>query len=68
MSRGVKAQQYFNGYSAFAQTELADIICQSKKICEILNLDFNETAKMGDVRYEEKKQEFLKRYPKDEWI
>jgi hypothetical protein len=57
-----------NGYSAFAQTEIADIICQSKKILEILGLSFEETVQMGDERYEEKKAEFIKRYPNDEWI
>jgi hypothetical protein len=64
----VKAVQFFKGYSAHAQTELADIICQSKKICETLSLDFNETMEMGDIRYEEKMKEFLKRYPNDQWI
>jgi hypothetical protein len=64
----VKATQCFKGYSAHAQTEIADILCQSKKICEILGLDFNETMEMGDTRYEEKMKEFLAKYPKDNWI
>lgn len=57
-----------NGYKAFAQTEIADIIHQSKKILEIFDLSFEETFQMGQARYEEKKREFIKRYPNDEWI
>ncbi|PIX90831.1 MAG: hypothetical protein COZ28_01670 [Candidatus Moranbacteria bacterium CG_4_10_14_3_um_filter_44_15] len=61
-------QSFRNGYKAFAQTEIADIIHQSKKILEILDLSFEETVQMGHERYEEKKREFIKRYPNDKWI
>jgi NTP pyrophosphatase (non-canonical NTP hydrolase) len=61
-------QILFNGYRGYAQTELADVICQVKRICEILGLSFEETCKMGDRRYSEKMEEFKKRYPEDEWI
>jgi len=58
----------FIGYRAYAKTELADIICQIKKLCKILELNFNMTLIMGLKRDEEKKAEYLKKHPNDEWI
>jgi hypothetical protein len=65
---GEKQRQLLKGYCLHAQADLADLIFQTKKICEILGLDFTETVKMGDARHEEKKREFVKRHPNDEWI
>jgi len=58
----------FKGYRAYAQSELADVIYQAKKLCEILGIDFEETEKLGDLRDKEKKEEFLKKYPNEHWI
>jgi hypothetical protein len=58
----------FKGYRGHAQTELADIIYQVRKICEILELSFEETVEMGDIRDVEKEREFRRKYPCDNWI
>ena len=58
----------FKGYRAYAQTELADVICQVKKICEDLELSYEETEKMSDERDKEKGMGFLKKYPNEPWI
>lgn len=58
----------FRGYKAYAQTEIADVICQAKRLCDILELNFGETVKMGDIRDEEKKAEYLKNHPNDKWV
>lgn len=65
---GEKKKSLFNGYRAYAQTELADTICQVKKICEDLGLSYKETEKMGDERDKEKGVEFFRRYPNEPWI
>jgi len=58
----------FNGYRAYTQSELADVICQTKKLCQILKISFEETIVLGDERDKEKRAEFKKRYPDDSWI
>lgn len=63
-----KYKGLFRGYSAYAQTELADVVCQVKKICNLLQLSFEETAELGDAREDEKMKEFKKKYPTDKWI
>lgn len=65
---GEKRKAMFNGYRAFAQTELADIIAQVKKICDVLDISYKETEIMGDLRDKEKAVEFLKKYPHEPWI
>ncbi len=58
----------FKGFRAYMQTELSDVLCQAKKMIEILGLDFDETLKMGLQRDIEKKTEYLKKHPNEEWI
>ena len=58
----------FKGYRAYAQTELADVICQVKKICEDLGLSYEKVDALEDVRDKEKEEEFLKKYPNEPWI
>lgn len=58
----------FKGYKAYAQSELADVIRETKKLCNILDMSFEETEKIGDTRDEEKQEEFLKKYPNEHWI
>ncbi len=65
---GEKKISLFNGYRAYAQTELSDVICQVKKICDDLGLSYRETEKLGDERDKEKGEEFFKRYPNEPWI
>jgi len=60
-------RQKFRAYILFSQTELSDTIAQVEKLCDLLGLDFNETIEMGRKRQEEKKQDYLKRNPKDVW-
>ena len=67
-TRGDETGNLFKGYRAYVQTELGDAICCIKEICETLGLDFKETEIMGDTRYKEKQEEFLKRHPNDHWI
>ena len=58
----------YNGYRAYAMTELADVFCQTKKLCEILEVDPMQTYVLGIERDKEKKREYLESHPKDEWI
>lgn len=58
----------FKGYAAYAQSELSDVFAQGKKICEILGLSFEETVQLGILRDEEKRVEFLNRYPTESWV
>ena len=67
-AEGDKKKILFNGYRAYAQTELSDVICQVKKICSDLGLSYEETERMGDARDREKGAEFLKKYPNEPWI
>jgi hypothetical protein len=57
-----------NGYKRYAQTELSDIIMQVKKICDILELSHCETIDMGVIRYQEKEEEFTKKFPGEVWL
>ena len=56
------------GYMAFAQSELSDVYAQFVKICDLLEIDIQETVEMGLKRQEEKKKEYLQRNPNDVWI
>ena len=58
----------YAGYRVYAQSELADALVQTRKLCDILDLDFVETYCMGMVRDREKKAEYLETHPNDEWI
>ena len=58
----------FRGYRAFAQSELSDVLCQVKKLCDILELDFFATLGMGLVRDAEKRSEYQESHPGDQWI
>lgn len=58
----------YNGYKAYAQSEIADILMQCKKLCDILGVDFISTYMMGIKRDEEKRKEYLEIHPEDEWI
>lgn len=56
------------GYRAYAKTELADVLCQVRKLCDVLSLNFNEILNLGIERDKEKKETYLKDHPKDEWV
>lgn len=58
----------FEGYAAYAQSELADVFVQGKMLCEVLGLPFEETIQMGILRDKEKMEEYLKRYPNEHWV
>jgi hypothetical protein len=58
----------YKGYRSYAQSELSDVLLQTKKLCDILGLDFIETYLMGIKRDEEKKKEYLESHPEDVWI
>jgi len=58
----------YRGYRAYAQSEIADVLMQSKKLCDVLELNFIDTYCMGIKRDDEKRQEYLETHPDDEWI
>jgi hypothetical protein len=58
----------YKGYRVYAQSELGDVLVQTRKLCDILDLDFVETYCMGMARDREKKDEYLATHPDDEWI
>ncbi len=62
------AENHLNGYRAYAQTEIADIITQLKKMCLALNISFDKTCEMADKRDKEKEAEFKRKYPNDPWV
>lgn len=67
-TQGDEYEQKLNGYKGFTQTELADAIQHCRIIGDILGLSFEETVRLGEERYLEKKKEFQRRYPKEIWI
>jgi len=66
--RGDSDGKLFRGYKAYAQSELADALWLIKRICDVLGVDFNETIELGVLRDKEKREEFLRRYPGEEWV
>jgi len=58
----------YKGYVIFAQTELSDIYAQYVKLCNLLDIDVEETQEMGIQRQAEKMLEYLKKNPEDVWI
>ena len=65
---GYEKEELFFGYKVYAQSELADAICQIKKICQALEISYTATEKIGDERDKEKEAEFAKRYPNEPWV
>src|SRR3990172_11983076 len=59
--------KHLSGYRAYAQTEISDIITQLKNICSVLNISWEETVKMAEIRDKEKQTEFKRKYPNDPW-
>lgn len=62
------AQLDYRGWVAYSQSEISDMLAQTKKLCDILGIDFVETYIMGLKRDVEKREEYLKTHPDDEWI
>lgn len=62
------AQLDYKGWVAYSQSEISDMLAQTKKLCDILGLDFVETYCMGIARDKEKREAYLKNHPGDEWI
>jgi hypothetical protein len=62
------AQLDYKGWVAYSQSEISDLLAQTKKLCDILGIDFVETYIMGMKRDAEKREEYLKTHPGDEWI
>jgi hypothetical protein len=58
----------YKGYRAYIQTEIADVLMQSAKILETLDLPFQETLVMGITRDLEKQEEYKRKHPNDKWI
>lgn len=67
-TRGDEDGKLFRIFRVYAQSEIGDIICHCKKLCEVLNIPYDETEKMGDFRDKEKQKDFNKRYPNEYWI
>jgi len=62
------AQLDYRGWVAYSQSELSDMLVQTKKLCDILGLDFVETYCLGIKRDKEKEKAYLENHPGDEWI
>lgn len=56
------------GFKSYIQTEIADITTYCQKICNDLNINFEETLQLGQQREQEKKKEFTKKHPQEHWI
>jgi hypothetical protein len=65
---GEKRKVLFNGFRAYAQTELADVIMQVRRLCDILGLSYEDTQRMSLTRDQEKKEGFRRKYPNEPWI
>lgn len=58
----------FKAYRAYIKTELADAITHIKKMCQLLDLSFEEIVQLSIIRDKEKREEFLKKYPHEHWL
>jgi len=58
----------YRGWVVYSQSEISDLLVQIQKLCDVLEIDFNETYAMGIKRDAEKKEEYLEKHPNDEWI
>jgi len=56
------------GWIAHIQTELADTSLIVRRICNVLDLDYDTTLIMGIIRDAEKKGEYLQRHPGAYWV
>lgn len=56
------------GWIAFMQTELADTSWIVRRLCNVLEIDYNATLIMGVKRDAEKKKEYLERHPGANWV
>jgi hypothetical protein len=62
------AQLDYRGWIVYSQSEISDMLVQTKKLCDILGLDFVETYCLGIKRDKEKEKAYLENHPGDEWI
>jgi hypothetical protein len=62
------AQLDYRGWVVYSQSEISDLLVQTKKLCDILGVDFVETYCMGLERDAEKKALYLESHPNDKWI
>lgn len=56
------------GWIAHIQTELADTSMIVRRMCNILEIDYDSTVVMGVTRDAEKKTEYLQRHPGAYWV
>jgi hypothetical protein len=56
------------GYRAYAQSEISDMLVQTKKLCDILEIDFVDTYTLGLKRDIEKEKLYKENHPNDKWI
>jgi hypothetical protein len=58
----------YKGWKAYSQSELSDVLVQVWKLCRILDIDYEETFKMGMQRDAEKRILYEKTHPGDKWV
>jgi hypothetical protein len=58
----------YRGWRAYSQSEIADVIIQTEKLCKILDLDFMATYEMGKERDKEKREMYEQLHPGDKWV
>ena len=58
----------YRGYRVYAQSEIADMLVQTKRILDELDLDFIDTYSMGLKRDIEKRKDYLETHPGDDWV
>lgn len=54
--------------TAFVKSEIGDLIIQTHKLCEQLELDYKECEDLGWERYNESKAEWERRGFGDKWV
>ena len=62
------SDEEINGWIAYTQTELADVSILVRRMCNVLDIDYDSTVVMGIARDEEKRKEYLRRHPERIWV
>lgn len=58
----------WEGYADYMKTELADLSFLIKRMCHVMEFDYEEVAQLGTDRDEEKKRLYLELHPRARWV
>ncbi len=58
----------YSGWIAYMKTELGDATMIIRKMCDVLEIDYDGTVILGIRRDTEKRQEYLERHPGAHWV